>query len=100
MKIFNGKNHKHSDSVQFWGYVLHIWEGIKCTGEIDIFSNAVSHRVSYVLSYLNIGAINGMTHIKTIFNSMLGTGKHLIGNKLHSCDDSITQVIHILYFSW
>jgi len=49
------------------------------------------------LVQLNIGITSGTTHIKTIFSLSPGTDKNFIGNALCSSDDSITQLIHILY---
>jgi hypothetical protein len=40
-----------------------------------------------------------MTHIKIIFSSLPGIGKHFIGNILCTSDNSVTQLIHILHFS-
>jgi len=46
---------------------------------------------------LNRGTISAMTHIKMIFSFSPDTTKHFIGNVLCSCDDSVTELINILY---
>jgi hypothetical protein len=45
-----------------------------------------------------MGAISGMIHIKTIFIFTSGTDKHFICNAVCSCDDPVTELIHILHF--
>jgi hypothetical protein len=43
--------------------------------------------------------ISGTTHIKTIFSFWTGDVRNFIGNALCISNDSVTQLIHTVYFS-
>jgi hypothetical protein len=49
-------------------------------------------------AHLSMGTISGTTHIKMIFKFLPGIGKHFITNEIWNSDNSVTQLIHILYF--
>jgi hypothetical protein len=71
---------------------------IKCTGEIDKFSNTALPKVSYVLSRYQYDTIRGTRYIKMIFCFLLGIGKHFIGNTHCICNICHATHSHFVLF--
>jgi len=72
---------------------------IKYTGEIDTFSNTGTHKISYVLSRAQHDhfSVVALGTSRWYLASRQVLNKFFIGKAFCSSDDSVTQLIHMLY---